>query len=159
MAGVDRNSGSRRKQRPVSRWAYVDPPEVSIFFEDMWSIEHMNPGYYEREYMPSLNDIFGGAGAPPKDFAFDDADFQERYPTVYHLMASLKNDAGSKRQVCSLTLVCEAGQLKLGLRERDHDLSLWTSAPSLAMAFSALEEALAVRPSQWRKPGGDKKGR
>lgn len=159
MSREDRKPGRKKRGFCINRWSYVDPPEVCVWMETIWQYGRGNLSYYGDVFMPPLSDIFGGAGAPPRANAFEDAAFAEQYPTVYLLMTQTKNDQGVKRQVCSLTLVCEDGQLKLGLRERDLDLSLWTSSPTLAQAFSALEEALAVRPSQWRRPGGKGKGR
>jgi hypothetical protein len=108
---------------------------------------------YLQEYMgmSTFNEIFGGKGAVNKESAADDPEFAERFPTLHLLMTHLQNDTGGPRQVCTLTIVCEDGQVKCGINERNLGLSLWVSAGTIGGVFASLEEALQSRPVAWRR--------
>lgn len=99
----------------------------------------------------AFDDIFGGAGKKGATCALFDEDFQKQYPILFILMTSTEPEAGKPRQVCTMTIVCEDGVVKAGLRERDRALSLWTSCASLGGVFAALEEACNEKPSRWRR--------
>lgn len=101
--------------------------------------------------MASFKDIFNGQQNTPGAVAVDDGDFAAQHPVLYQLMAVTVDDDGKKRNVSTVTIVCEQGQVKIGLNERDLMVSLWTSSASLGGAFTALEEALNERPVKWRK--------
>lgn len=106
-----------------------------------------------QEYlaMGSFKDLLGGIRSAGVGLALDDPAFALAFPMLHMMMTSLVDDDGKPRQVCTLTIVCEDGQAKCGINERNHNLSLWTGSGSLGGAFAALEEALGERPVQWRK--------
>lgn len=99
----------------------------------------------------SFKDVFGGAAKKGGEVAIEDLDFQEKFPVLAMVLTRTVADDGKPRQVCTMTVVCEDGLVKAGLRERDHNLSLWTSSQSLGGVFAALEEALTAKPPMWRK--------
>lgn len=101
--------------------------------------------------MAKFDDIFGGAGKGESDYVFVDESFQRQFPVLYELLASTEKVEGKRRKACTLTLVAEDGVVKCGLRERDRNLSLWTSSETVGGVFVALEEALGERPVKWRK--------
>lgn len=101
--------------------------------------------------MAKFDDIFGGAGKGESDYVFEDQAFRDRYPILFELLASTEKVEGKRRKPCTLTLVAEDGLVKCGLKERDRNLSLWTSSETVGGVFAALEEALGERPVRWRK--------
>jgi hypothetical protein len=108
-----------------------------------------------------FDDVFGGVGKVGRTEAAEDVGFQASYPMLHMLMTAMVEGDGKPRQVCTLNIVCEDGQFKAGLRERDRGLSLWTSCQTLGGVFAALEEAINERPPRWRKVDakwGTKKG-
>jgi hypothetical protein len=109
--------------------------------------------------LDSFMDIFGGAAAHASGCACEDLAFAKQYPTLYRLLTCTMMEEGKPRQVCTLTVICEDGVVKAGLRERTLGLSLWTSSQSILEVFTALEEALAQRPAGWRKLPEKWKGR
>jgi hypothetical protein len=134
--------------RPLREWEVEDSSglhdEMRARFGDRW---------YVQEYlcMGVFSDVLGGAKANTTGRTIDDPDFERQYPTLYLLMAHTVDDEGKPRIPATLTVVCEDGQAKVGLNERNHMVSLWTGAGSLGGAFAALEGALSERPVQWRK--------
>ena len=106
-----------------------------------------------QEYMAmgAFSDMLGGVKPAAAGLAVDDPAFAIAFPQLHLMMTSLVDDDGKLRQVCTLTVVCEDGQVKCGINERNHNLSLWTGCGTLGGAFAALEEALGERPVQWRK--------
>jgi hypothetical protein len=95
--------------------------------------------------------MLGGIKPAAAGLAVDDAAFALAFPRLHLMMTSLVDDDGRPRQVCTLTIVCEDGQVKCGINERNHALSLWSGCGTLGGAFAALEEALGERPVAWRK--------
>jgi hypothetical protein len=107
-------------------------------------------------YMSIFEDVFGQTGKVDKDRVLDDGAFQKQFPILYEMMTGTPSIEGKRRRVCTLTLVCEDGMAKGGLKDRDRDLSLWVSAQSLGEVFTALEEALTARPVAWRRITDDR---
>ena len=101
--------------------------------------------------MGVFKDVFGSMSQCTGTQAVVDPDFQDKHPILYVLLTSTVDDDGKRRQVCTLNLVCEDGMVKVGLRERDRGMSLWTSSETIDGAFAALDVALAETPSRWRK--------
>jgi hypothetical protein len=138
----------RKWNRPLRWWEEED---IVRMLEDR-RVLFGESGYLEEfMQMSTFSDILGGAKPTVDGTAIDDAEFQAQFPTVWMLMVKTADDAGKKRQVCTLTIVCEDGQAKVGLNERNEHLSLWTSSRSIGGAFAALEEALGERPVKWRR--------
>lgn len=101
--------------------------------------------------MDSFADIFGGVVRPEGAPALDDDGTGAKFPSLFRLMTVTKLEDGKRRLPCTLTIVCEDGMVKAGLRERTYGLSLWTSCGSIGGVFAALEEKINERPAQWRK--------
>lgn len=106
--------------------------------------------------MSIFEDVFGQSGKVDRDRVLDDAAFQKQFPILYEMMTATPTIEGKRRKVCTLTIVCEDGMAKAGLKDRDRDLSLWVSAQSLGGVFTALEEALTARPVAWRRITDDR---
>jgi len=108
---------------------------------------------YLQEYMSMgvFKDLLNGQGKRTTGVAVDDDGFAQNFPCLHALMCGLVDDDGSPRQTATLTIVCEDGQVKVGINERNHHLSLWTSSASLGGAFASIEGALTERPVAWRK--------
>lgn len=128
-----------------------------------WALynEHIDDAEYIGVYMGmnSFDDIFGVHGKTDDGHAVEDAGTMERFPMLWKLMTWTKDDGGRPRKTCTMTIVCEDGVAKAGLRERDRGLSLWTSSESILGVFAALEEALGAHPVDWRKLPEKWKGR
>lgn len=122
-----------------------------LFGESRYLLEYMAMGVFE--------DVFGDVKLAASGRAVDDEAFSQRFPTLSVLMTHTEGPDGAKRQVCTLTIVCEDGQVKCGINERNKGLSLWVSSQSVGGVFAALEEALGQRPVPWRKVGGKTGGR
>lgn len=101
--------------------------------------------------MASFKELLNGQGKTVGEMAVEDPQFGELFPQLYVLMAKNTDDDGKPRIPCTLTIVCEDGQVKCGVNERNYHLALWTSSATLGGAFQSLEEALAQRPVPWRK--------
>lgn len=142
------NKRMHRNRCKPNQWEEVDSPTLHdearvIFGEDKYLQEYMCMGTFKE--------LFNGVGSSSTELAVEDGDFARQFPSLHHLMCVIKDDEGKKREVCSLTIVCEDGQVKAGVNERNHHLSLWVSAGSLGGVFAALEGALSERPVAWRK--------
>ena|ERR1039457_1111512 len=114
-----------------------------VFGEKAFLLEYMQMGRF--------HDVFNGQSKAGAVTAVNDADFEKQFPTLAALMTLQVDDDQQPRKVCTLTIVCEDGQVKAGINERDRGLSLWTSSQTLGGVFAALEEALGQRPVAWRK--------
>lgn len=140
-----RNHKRGRRQNP---WDENDSPlmhdEMRVLFGE---------SSYLQEYMQmaTFKDIFNGRGPVANGMALEDSGFAEQYPTLYVMLTKTTDDEGKSRQVCTLTIVCEDGQAKGGINERNHGLSLWRSAASILGVLAELEEALGERPVEWRQ--------
>ncbi len=146
--------------RPCDPWdVHAESDVTCIQYWMMFRYARDDDHFLEVLGMPNFKDILGGASQISKDVAVDDDEFRERFPTLYALMAVLRDDDGKPRRGCSLTIVAEDGVVKLGLNERNHKLSLWTSSETLLGAFTAIEEACNERPPRWRKSEWEGKGR
>lgn len=142
----------KHKQNP---WDENDTPKMLdeyrvVFGEHLYLQRYMQMGIFEE--------LLNGQGSESNGLAVDDSAFEKAYPLLYALMCRTVDDAGKQRQVATLTIVCEDGQVKCGVAERNYHLSLWISAGSLGGVFAALEGALTERPVAWRKVSWKGKG-
>lgn len=107
--------------------------------------------FNEVLHMKTLQEMFSGVRVEAGDSAAADASFEKRYPLVHMLMTATPGKGAVRRQVATLTLVCEDGMFKAGLRDRQNAVSLWVSAETFQGAFDALEVALGLPAIPWRK--------
>jgi hypothetical protein len=150
---------SKRRDRVVSNaWDVIDPPGIYYALENWYEWVGDEVVLQEILGMGVLSDVFGKSVAPAGTGQLEDADFSANFPVLYALMTFIIDDAGKSRQTCTLTLVCEDGAVKAGLRERNHEMSLWVTCRSLGGVFAALEEALGERPVAWKKTAWKGKG-
>lgn len=107
----------------------------------------------ERERVMSVfSKAFASLQTGDSKIMFDDAEFAEQYPTLFAFMARETADDGKPRQTSTLLLIVEQGGVKGCLKERDHDVSLWTTASSILGVFAGIEKALNETPVAWRTP-------
>ena len=129
----------------------VYPSEVAV----VWSVL-TDEVFFERwSGMSVFEDAFEGAKNPSEDYVCIDEKLRKSYPTLAEFLTATPTLAGKKRRVATMTVVYEDGQCKVGLRERDKDLSLWVSGVGLGEALQALEDALTDRPVRWRRVNQD----
>jgi hypothetical protein len=95
--------------------------------------------------------MLGGAATRNPSVAACDPQFEKRWPCIFLMMTSLVDDEKKARQTCTLTVVCEDGRWKGGLKERDHAMSVWRGADTLEGLLDALEAILADGSADWRK--------
>lgn len=148
---------SRRKHHhaPLRHWEFEDTPAHidqlrSLFGEADFLMEYLNMG--------SFKELLGTHNAPDSTVAVDDLEFQKQFPLLFLLLASRLDDDNKPRLTCTLTIVCEDGQVKCGINERNMNLSLWTSSERVGGVFAALEEALSERPVKWRRSNWKSRG-
>jgi len=132
----------------VRRGVWVDPWENTLC--TLWEY---GTDDQIMEYLMgmSFKKLFGGTVRRDMETALDDADFLKRWPVLNMLLVNLKDDDGKLRLPCTLTIVCEHGMAKAGLRERNEGLNLWVSSGTIMGVFDALEEAVQADPPQWRR--------
>ena len=141
----------RHKHRhgPALRhWEIPDSPLMLDEFRALFGESEYMSRYLQ---MASFKDLIGGKAESEQGRAVDDPAFEGQFPTLFFLMVHTTDDEGKPRLPCTLTIVCEDGQVKCGINERNHHLSLWTSCGGLGAVFASLEEALSERPVKWRK--------
>lgn len=72
------------------------------------------------------------------------------FPALFEYMTALAHPDGTARRTCSLSLFCEDGSVKGGLKDRDAGLVLWASAKTLQGLLGALEGLLTADETPWR---------
>lgn len=105
--------------------------------------------------MPDFADYFKGTEPPSSDKACEDAKMEKSFPRLTMFLTATPVVNGKRRRTATLNVVYEDGQCKMGLRERDRNLSLWVSAEGMGEALQALEDALGDSPVRWRKVSED----
>jgi hypothetical protein len=143
-----RRVASRRARRRFHTYqGIVDMCSIAHMFDlvpdDVWLFGVM--------CMSKVTDsMVNGRSAPTADAATDPA-FAVSHPTVWAFLSSQEVINGKPRKTSTMITVCEEGLVKLGLRDRDNEVSLWVSGPSMKEAFDALEKALTTPPVAWRR--------
>lgn len=86
----------------------------------------------------------------------NDPQIAASHPALHDHLTRLRNDDGSARQTCSLTLYGQAGRFKAFLNDRDSGASLGVESDSIGGLLRALEAELeSDAPSWfWREGGG-----
>jgi hypothetical protein len=92
----------------------------------------------------------GPGKATGKGPAAKDPAVEKQYPAIHLLMTATVDDAGKARKTCTLTLCCEGGLWKGGLRDKDEGASCWRSGKTLDGLLRALEDALVSGEADWR---------
>lgn len=100
--------------------------------------------------MGSFDHMFGKSVVKGASESASDADFTARWSSVAMLMMTAKGDDGRPRQTSTLTFVCEQGLWKGGVKDKDHAMSLWRSADTMAGVLDALEKALDDGTADWK---------
>jgi hypothetical protein len=79
--------------------------------------------------------VFGRATEAVPVHTAMDSQFAGLYPVVNEMMTYQGVQGKDFRQTCTLIVVCEDGLWKLGLKERDRNVSLWVSGETFNEAF------------------------
>ena len=147
-------AAARVKARSKSHvYSYVDdlPSTVAA----VWSVLTEEVFFERWSGMDVFGDVFKGSEPESEDRVVIDEELSSKFPVLAEFMTATCVVNGKRRRTATLNIVYEDGQCKMGLRERDRDLSLWVSATSFTGALRELEEALTARPVRWRKVNAD----
>jgi hypothetical protein len=125
--------------------------DVECYLWWMTSDEYM----YGVMSMDVLDEVFGGVSKTATPTAGTDPGLAAVAPVVTLLLTDTRKVEGKVRQTATMMVVYEDGFCKLGLRDRDRDVSLWVSGPTFTDALASLEKALGERPVAWRRPTKD----
>ncbi len=101
--------------------------------------------------MGSFSKMFGKAVVKNTECAAEDPEMAKRFPNITLLMTALIGDDGKPRATATLTVCCEDGVWKGGLKERDYQMSLWRSGNTLEDLLRALETCLEDGSAEWKK--------
>lgn len=85
------------------------------------------------------------------DAALVAGDYGVLFPTLWHYMTQARWDDGTERRTSSITIFCDAGQLKCVLKDKETGLSLWAAGVSFESMFSVLEALLNDPTAVWRQ--------
>lgn len=110
----------------------------------------------EDVHMSILNSVFQKVKATAGEEAASDPQMSKDYPGITELMTATPLVGNKRRETSTLTVVCEDGQWKVGLRDRTNQVSLWRAGETLARALHALEAALHEPTVDWRRTGDPK---
>lgn len=91
----------------------------------------------------AVEDAAGGQGMP-------DATFMKDYPSIAAYLSDPVWDDGTPRELSTLSISVDDGQIRLALNDKDGRQSAYTNALSVKDAFKALEQALAKDLITWR---------
>ena len=141
----------QRAKRFISSYGDVSPSSTAVVLAVLY-----DEVFIERwSGMSVFEDAFVGSEPVSEDRVVIDERLQRDFPVLAEFLTATPIIGGKRRRVATVNIVYEDGQCKMGLRERDKDVSLWVSAPSMGEALRALEEALNERPVRWRKVNAD----
>jgi hypothetical protein len=133
---------------------------VCQYMAHPWSIWRFSNCGTDAANMEALMGVFTNAFKSLKttgvEAMFCDEIFAEAHPTLFAFLAFSHDDEGKPRTTSTLMIFIEGGVAKACLKERDHDRTLWASAPSLLEVFSSLEKRLNDSPVDWREPAASK---
>lgn len=150
MPGVCHRKSSYKSQP----WHVADfDSDVEVL---LWRLDESDVVPYGDDYMLKLGSLLGrkrGVGAP----AAADAQVETRWPAFFMLMTATQDDDGRPRQTCTITIVCEDGKWKGGLRDKDAQASVWRTGSTLEGLLTSLDEALTSGEAEWR--GNEKNSR
>lgn len=99
--------------------------------------------------MLKLSSLVGKRKALGTPAAEDEA-MGKDFPAIILLLTATVDDEGKPRQTATLTIVCEDGLFKGGIRDRDANASLWRSGATLRLLFESLEGQLQSGQAEWR---------
>lgn len=89
---------------------------------------------------------------------FEDEKFGKQFPAITEFLTVSVLGDGQTRTPSSITMFFEEGLFKLCLSERDRNLTLWATGPTLQDAFKTLEGRLSSPRPEWRR-GRQQKGK
>jgi hypothetical protein len=115
----------------------------------LWRLDESDVLPYGDESMLKLSGLVGKRKVLGLPAATDEA-MGHDFPAIMLLLTATVDDDGKPRQTATLTIVCEDGLFKGGLRDRDANASLWRSGATLKALFTSLESQLQSGAAEWR---------
>jgi hypothetical protein len=79
-----------------------------------------------------------------------DLDFSSSHPVLFMYMTQRTWSDGAARQTSSLTLFEDGGRFKAVLKDRNENLSLWGSSPTLSGLLDVMEALVCDPEAEWR---------
>lgn len=146
----------KSRSRYASKRFYPSDKDLASSLEAVWAVFDSESFLQEYMYMSAFEGVFPDKRTEESDTVLDDLQFAERWPILCSLLTATPVIQGKRRRVATMTWVCEDGVAKAGIKDRDHDLSLWVSSTSILGCLEALEEALTERPVRWRRVTDDR---
>lgn len=73
-----------------------------------------------------------------------------KFPTVVEFLSMSLWPDGARRETGTITLLCESGQWKAALNDRDANVSAFVSGETMTALFKAIEEGLTEGRLDWR---------
>jgi len=101
--------------------------------------------------MASLSEMLGRPGVPGEALVAADPLFAQKWPNLWLLLSAAKDDAGKPRRAPTVSFLVEDGLWKMGVNERNFQMSLWKAARTFGEVLTALEDCLANGTAEWRK--------
>lgn len=101
--------------------------------------------------MVDFSKILKGRGIKGSNVPLDDDAFAKAWPTLHAFCADTIDQDGKTRITSTITLFFEDGVVKGMLKERNANLLLWVTAPTLLDVFGCLEIALTKDTVDWRQ--------
>ena len=103
--------------------------------------------------MSILDRAFAKVSKVGADLAAEDAQMARLYPNIVELLTATPLVGKERRVTATLTIVCEDGQWKAGIRDRTHSVSLWRAGETFSDALGSIEEALNAPTIDWKRSG------
>lgn len=79
-----------------------------------------------------------------------DLEFSNSHPLLFSYLTQRAWPDGSPRQTSSLTIFEDSGIMKAVLKDRDANLCLWASSPTIARLYDVIEALLCDPEAEWR---------
>jgi hypothetical protein len=115
----------------------------------LWRLDYRDEMPYGEVSMLKLSAISGQRPASGTPAAVD-LGAERKFPAIITLLTATVGDDGKARKTSTLTIVCEDGLFKGGIRDREAQASLWRSSKTLDGLLKALEDALVGGEADWR---------
>jgi len=82
--------------------------------------------------------------------ACGDTKLSKDCPALFEFLTCSKNDDGSERKTSTMTVFYDQGSFKVFLNDRDSQMSLCVTSPTLSGLWDALDDAITSDDPGWR---------
>ena len=103
------------------------------------------------DVMSFLSSAMKVAGATRGEAHASDDTLKKKCPAVAEFLFAGVDDEGNPRRGATLTVFCEQGLFKVVLRERERQLDLWGTGPTLWECLHDLDRRLQEPQPEWRR--------